>query len=49
MQYKKRVSRFSPNQFLFFLSGILTLFLLVETLVVNVWQVAIFEVFIAQN
>lgn len=48
MQYKNRVSRFSPSQFFFclfyfvlFFFGVFTLFLTVETLCVNVWQVGI--------
>lgn len=46
MQYKKRVSRFSPSQFFFyflflFFFGVFTLFLPVNTLCVNVWQVGI--------
>lgn len=48
MQYKQ-VSRFSPSQFTLFLFWIFTLLLLVDTLVVNVWQVAISEVFITQD
>lgn len=39
VQQQKKVSRFSPSRFIFpFLCWIFTLFLLVNTLVVNVWQ-----------
>lgn len=57
MQYKKKksVSRFSPTLiflFIFFFSYLFsfdTLFLPVNTLVVNVWKVVTFTVFVTQN
>lgn len=57
MQYKKKktVSRFSPTMiflFIFFFSYLFsfdTLFLPVNTLVVNVWKVVTFTVFVTQN
>lgn len=50
MQYKKTVSRFSPTLIFFFnLFSFDTLFLPVNTLVVNVWKVVTFTVFVTQN
>lgn len=60
MQYKKTkkkkktVSRFSPTPILFYfiflaLFSFDTLFLPVNTLVVNVWKVVTFTVFVTQN